>query len=248
MLNLVKKLDKSACVRYTIANNERSEVGYFEGRGKGYNGSSMSINASLAYLGGEMPKSKWTKAAILQHLEDMDRQDLADKARALPHYVLLQYLKNTSVHHTSALFNQTRFWSFQIDWFDHADQEDFDRIIQKHAEKNPPKTREEREEASRINTERKQQKEQQRGLKEMLARVDRLSRINGMPSKQTLTKKLKAGLLTLAEIEGEARMMLKNEVKSAQKENAEMRAKLGFAPVQYDDAGTYEELKRQYGL
>lgn len=32
---------------------------------KGYIGASMSANARAAYEAGEMPRSKWTKAAIL---------------------------------------------------------------------------------------------------------------------------------------------------------------------------------------
>jgi len=125
-------------------------MGHFEGKGKGkgYKGNSMSVNASLAYSNREMPKSKWTKAAILEHLEKEDRPDLVEKARQLPHYVLITFLRNTSVHHTGALFNQTRFWTFQTDWFANADQADFDNIIAEHKAKNT-KTAEERAEANR---------------------------------------------------------------------------------------------------
>lgn len=117
-------------------------------KGKGYIANKMSVNASLAYDGGEMPKSKWTKAAILEHLENEERPDLVEKARQLPHYVLITFLTNTSVHHTGALFNQTRFWTFQTDWFANADQADFDKTVAEHKAKNT-KTAEERAEANR---------------------------------------------------------------------------------------------------
>lgn len=98
-------------------------------KGKGYITNKMSVNASLAYDDGEMPKSKWTKKAIIEFLSE-ERPDLVEKAQQQPHYILITFLTNTSIHHTGALFNQTRFWSFQTDWFANADQAEFDKIIE----------------------------------------------------------------------------------------------------------------------
>ena len=98
-------------------------------KGKGYITNKMSVNASLAYDGDEMPKSKWTKKAIIEFLSE-ERPDLVEKAQQQPHYILITFLTNTSIHHTGALFNQTRFWSFQTDWFANADQAEFDKIIE----------------------------------------------------------------------------------------------------------------------
>lgn len=98
-------------------------------KGKGYISNKMSVNASLAYDGDEMPKSKWTKKAIIEFLSE-ERPDLVEKAQQQPHYILITFLTNTSIHHTGALFNQTRFWSFQTDWFANADQAEFDKIIE----------------------------------------------------------------------------------------------------------------------
>ena len=98
-------------------------------KGKGYISNRMSVNASLAYDGGEMPKSKWTKKAIIEFLSE-ERPDLVEKAQQQPHYILVTFLANTSIHHTGALFNQTRFWSFQPGWFANADQAEFDKIIE----------------------------------------------------------------------------------------------------------------------
>ena len=98
-------------------------------KGKGYIANKMSVNASLAYDCGEMPKSKWTKKAIIEFLSE-ERPDLVEKAQQQPHYILITFLTNTSIHHTGALFNQTRFWSFQTDWFANADQAEFDKIIE----------------------------------------------------------------------------------------------------------------------
>jgi len=98
-------------------------------KGKGYISNRMSVNASLAYDGGEMPKSKWTKKAIIEFLSE-ERPDLVGKAQQQPRYILVTFLTNTSIHHTGALFNQTRFWTFQTDWFANADQAEFDKIIE----------------------------------------------------------------------------------------------------------------------
>ena len=98
-------------------------------KGKGYISNKMSVNASLAYDNDEMPKSKWTKKAIIEFLSE-ERPDLVEKARQQPHNILVTFLTNTSIHHTGALFNQTRFWSFQTDWFANADQAEFDKIIE----------------------------------------------------------------------------------------------------------------------
>jgi hypothetical protein len=131
-------------------------MAYIEGKGKGrgYKGNSMSINANLAYSNGEMPKSKWTKLAILEHLRNEDRDDLAEKATSLPVYVVRKFLENTSIHHTGALFNQTRFYSFNIRRFELADQADFDSIIADHKAKTF-KTKEQRESEKQEAIERK---------------------------------------------------------------------------------------------
>ena len=130
-----------------------------EKKGKGYKkDQSMSTNASLAYLNGEMPKSKWNKKAIIEFLENEDRPDLVEKAQPLPYYVLAQYLKCTSWHHTSKFYNQTDFWIFGINLFEMAEQADFEKLIADYRAKNPTKTKEERELASQKAAMKREQK------------------------------------------------------------------------------------------
>ena len=46
-------------------------MGYYNNYGnKGYDGYSMSIRAREAYEDGEMPKSKWTKKAMLEAIRE----------------------------------------------------------------------------------------------------------------------------------------------------------------------------------
>lgn len=220
-----------------------------EKKGKGYKkDQSMSINASLAYLNGEMPKSKWNKKAVIEFLENEDRPDLVEKAQPLPYYVLAQYLKCTSWHHTSKFYNQTDFWIFGINLFEMAEQADFEKLIADYRAKNPTKTKEERELASQKAAMKRGQKAEELAWKNTRQRINRLSKISGMPSKASLLKSIKSGKTTLADVETLAREALKNEIKPYQKQNAEMRAKMGFAPTSYDDNETLQTLKKIYNL
>lgn len=86
----------------------------------GYYGYSMSNNAVDAYLGGEKPLSKWTKAGILSAARDCvpDANDegesfdeIISALSALPLAVLRErLLVRSSWHHTSKLYNQTDFY------------------------------------------------------------------------------------------------------------------------------------------
>ena len=129
-----------------------------EKKGKGYIGKSMSVNAQNAYNYDEMPKNKWMKKAILQYLDENDRLDLVEKARNLPLYVLREYLENTGYHDTGAFYKTTRFYIFNIKWFDEATEAHFESIINANKAKNPKKTKEERDEIKRKEEIRKEMK------------------------------------------------------------------------------------------
>ena len=76
-------------------------------KGKGYISNKMSVNASLAYDGGEMPKSKWTKKAIIEFLSE-ERPDLVEKAQQQPHYILITFLTNKGGQEHAIHFPQCR--------------------------------------------------------------------------------------------------------------------------------------------
>lgn len=73
---------------------------------KGYSGASMSVNARAAYEAGEMPRSKWTKAAILGALRGYcDEMDLLyDPAVESETKAALfdRFIAYSSWHHTGA--------------------------------------------------------------------------------------------------------------------------------------------------
>ena len=158
-------------------------------KGKGYISNKMSVNASLAYDGGEMPKSKWTKKAIIEFLSE-ERPDLVEKAQQQPHYILITFLTNTSIHHTGALFNQTRFWSFQTDWFANADQAEFDKIIEARKARNSKTIAEQ--------TELKRQKEARQLMRTIRERQEKLFKFSSYKTLKGflngLTPKLEAEL------------------------------------------------------
>jgi hypothetical protein len=76
----------------------------------GYVGYSMSVRASNAYEHGEKPLSKWTKAAILNDLEEKEVSNL----EYIKTWSLAKMKRNllhcSSWHHTSKFFNQTDFY------------------------------------------------------------------------------------------------------------------------------------------
>ncbi len=83
----------------------------------GYNGYSMSNNAVAAYLDGEMPLSKWTKAAIIKAIFENceiaeEKADLLKKMTAKE--LKDNFLKCSSWHHTSKFYNCTDFYSLDF--------------------------------------------------------------------------------------------------------------------------------------
>lgn len=84
----------------------------------GYNGFSMSNNAVAAYEGGEKPLSKWTKADILDAIEEQEvkLKYSIEKLKKLPVKILKEMcLKYSSWHHTSNHYNKTDFYSLDVD-------------------------------------------------------------------------------------------------------------------------------------
>lgn len=89
----------------------------------GYSGYSMSNNAVDAYESGEKPRSKWTKAAILNAIEaevlngTLSLQCSIEKLKQAPlTFLRTKVLQYASWHHTSKYFNGTDFYSLDIDY------------------------------------------------------------------------------------------------------------------------------------
>lgn len=85
----------------------------------GYIGWSMSLRAAEAYEFGEMPKSKWTKKAIIEALRVMcDELDLVydpSVERMRKAELFDRFLYKSSWHHTSKFFNETDFYAVDED-------------------------------------------------------------------------------------------------------------------------------------
>ena len=81
----------------------------------GYVGYRMSKRAVDAYDRGERPFSKWSKADMLDEVEDLN-PSIFDKCKKLSvselRYFLLQY---SSWHHTSSFYNSTDFYAIRED-------------------------------------------------------------------------------------------------------------------------------------
>ena len=81
----------------------------------GYIGHSMSRRAAEAYEDGEMPKSKWTKkamvAAIQAYCDEFDMFFAPDVLKGMhKDEVFERFFHKSSWHHTSKFFNETDFY------------------------------------------------------------------------------------------------------------------------------------------
>ena len=95
----------------------------------GYVGSSMSVRAVEAYANGEMPKSKWTKAAMLyaidnqlnefeddQKITSEEREELFTAINAMKKEEMFStFMEFSSWHHTGKFANATDFYSASED-------------------------------------------------------------------------------------------------------------------------------------
>lgn len=83
----------------------------------GYHNYSMSNNAVLAYQTGEKPLSKWTKSAILETLQANNySSNFIQEVKKYPAAVVKSaLLYRSSWHHTSKHYNETDFYSVDVD-------------------------------------------------------------------------------------------------------------------------------------
>lgn len=85
----------------------------------GYVGWSMSRRAAEAYESGEMPKSKWTKKAIIGAVraacDELDLMYDPHIERLRKDELFGQFLYASSWHHTSKFFNATDFYAVDED-------------------------------------------------------------------------------------------------------------------------------------
>ena len=103
----------------------------------GYNGFSMSNNAVEAYYNGEKPLSKWTKADIIEAIENAIREEeltlncSAEKLKKTPVKLLKNLcLSYSSWHHTSNHYNKTDFYSLDINSVEKLTDERIDNEIE----------------------------------------------------------------------------------------------------------------------
>ena len=96
---------------FSLIGGSMGKVRYNQG---GYVGCSMSVNAALAYEDGEMPKSKWSKRAMLAAIADYC--DLCgipydgSAARLTKDALFERFFEWKSWHHTGKYANETDFY------------------------------------------------------------------------------------------------------------------------------------------
>lgn len=106
---LYKKTECTANHKLHLCRRNEGSVSFGQ---SGYIGQSMSVRAKKAYDGGEMPKSKWTKQAIMDALCDEFGDAPASGFSKFSKDTLFQNcLKRSSWHHTGKFANATDFFS-----------------------------------------------------------------------------------------------------------------------------------------
>ena len=84
----------------------------------GYIGNKMSVRAYEAYESGEKPLSKWTKSDIIECILNI-RNDFQEKELTIySKEVLKVFLICSSWHHTGSYFNETNFYSLDLDFIE----------------------------------------------------------------------------------------------------------------------------------
>ena len=84
----------------------------------GYIGNKMSVRAYEAYESGEKPLSKWTKNDIIECVLNV-RNDFQEKElKIYSKEVLKAFLICSSWHHTGSYFNETNFYSLDLDFIE----------------------------------------------------------------------------------------------------------------------------------
>lgn len=114
----------------------------------GYFNYSMSNNAVEAYENGKMPRSKWSKSALLDNLEtekDYTKEQI-DILRKYPLSVLKDYfLEYSEWHHTSNYFNCTDFYEVSDISFSEIDFEYLDKLKKENIEESKMQKQEKKE-------------------------------------------------------------------------------------------------------
>lgn len=108
----------------------------------GYHNYSMSNNAVQAYNSGEKPLSKWTKAAIIEALQEQEAPAAFIQAiKKQPSAALKEeLLYRSSWHHTSSRYNKTDFYS--VEYVDNDNASDFLQKIEAKAQALKQETKE----------------------------------------------------------------------------------------------------------
>lgn len=84
----------------------------------GYIGNKMSERAYEAYESGEMPLSKWSKVAIINTILNYRDDFKYDELKKYSKDVLKVFLTYSSWHHTGTYFNETNFYSLDLDFIE----------------------------------------------------------------------------------------------------------------------------------
>ena len=154
----------------------------------GYDGYSMSNNARLAYQSGERPLSKWNKDAFLEEVADLEGE-IYEKVKNTPLYILKEFLCYSSWHHTSKHYNITNFYSFNLESFVSATEEEIN-TLKENRRRYLAETKEEREL-------KKKEAEKKRAKKELDEKIISYLPFTHYKTESTILRAYEEGRITL---------------------------------------------------
>ena len=117
----------------------------------GYIGKRMSVRADEAYMNCERPRSRWSKADILDEIKEhlvllaKNRPDLKinfniELLEKAPIKVLQElFLHGTGWHHTYKTYNRTNFYMVDLDKVETLSDEEIKSCREKHKRENMKK-------------------------------------------------------------------------------------------------------------
>lgn len=206
----------------------------------GYYQNRMSNNAVAAYSNDEMPKTKWTKSAIIEQIElfacanDIDITDITFNKLTLKE-LQQEFLSSAGWHHTGSFYNATSFYKINEDRILNFTQEDLIEIIGR------------RSRVKKSETERDQESKEKRALEEAKIIYKKLeviikSNITGLKTSTGVINRYMQGSIELDDVYAAA-------IEKIQKEDqmkVEQWKKLPQSHWRHESVRLYEEDIEQY--
>lgn len=164
-----------------------------EGRGKGYVGNRMSVNARNAHMNDELPMSHWSKKKIMEVIEDNEIEVVSNFSKLTLSQMKDEFLDNTSWHHTGSLYNVTDFYTLNLERIAEFTKEEVKELIE---------NRKAHLETTKLERQKKvKEREIRRNERERKEYIGTFLKLTDYKTENGLVKAIDAGRVSLEELE-----------------------------------------------